>query len=64
MYVALTKQSATLWSALTCQGFSKRRLVAARLTVRASKLAATSRGFESGNKLPHSKYEPSQSIIR
>jgi len=46
---------ATLWSALTCQRFGTRRLVAARpalATIWPRQVAA----YESGNKLPHSKF--------
>src|SRR5260370_25567443 len=54
-----------IWSALTCQRFVRRRLVAAVLATAASIVAATSRGLESGNKLPHSKnYLPQAFVAR
>src|SRR6266851_3329219 len=44
-----------LWSALTCQRFGKRRLVAARLrfSERSPRQVAA---FQSGDKSPHSKF--------
>ena len=52
-----------LWSALTCQRFGTRRLVAARPATAAAKWPRQVATFESGNKLPHSKAVATRYLI-
>src|SRR5258705_6608922 len=49
------KRAGVVWSALTCQRFSKRRLVAAPRTLGHRDKSR----LESGNKLPHSRFHAS-----
>ncbi len=52
---SLTTSALPFWSALTCQRFVTRRLVAARLPI-GSIWPRPVAAYQSGNKLPHSKF--------